>query len=61
MCYGLWMYYKLLRGRDTRDIPTAPVSVLQGPEGRVPDGQAAKNPAAAPAAAKEAKAALSEG
>ena len=61
MLYGLYMYYKLLRRRDTRGIPTAPVSILQGPEGSVPEGQAAKNVAAAPAAAREAKAALSEG
>ena len=61
MCYGLYMYYKLLRGRDTRGIPTAPVSILQGPEGSVPEGQPAKNPAAAPAAKKEAETALKDG
>lgn len=58
MCYGLYMYYKLLRRRDGRNVPTAPISILQGPEGSVPEGQPAKNPAAAPAAAHEAKAAL---
>ena len=61
MCYGLWMYYKLLRGRELKGVPTPPVSILQGPEGSVPEGQAAKNPAAAPAAAHEAKAALQDG
>ena len=58
MLYGLYMYYKLLRRRDARGIPTAPVSILQGPEGSVPEGQAAKNPAAAPAAESEAKVAI---
>lgn len=57
MCYGLWMYYKLLRRRD---FTGAPVSILQGPEGNLPEN-VAKNPAAAPAAAHEAKATLGEG
>ncbi len=58
LCYGLWMYYKLLRRHDPRGVPTAPISILQGPEGSVPEGQPAKNVAAAPAAQQEAKAAL---
>jgi membrane protein DedA with SNARE-associated domain len=58
MCYGLYMYYKLLRGRDFSKSPQPPISILQGPEGSVPEGQPATNPAAAPAAKKEAKIAL---
>jgi hypothetical protein len=58
MCYGLYMYYKLLRGRDFFKSPQPPISILQGPEGSVPEGQPATNPAAAPAAKKEAKIAL---
>lgn len=54
MGYGLYMYYKLLRRRETSG---APVSVLQGPAG----GEATKNPAAAPAAKAEAEAALGKG
>lgn len=54
MCYGLWMYYKLLRRRE---FTGAPVSVLQGPAA----DDAAKNPAAAPAAQAEAEAALGKG
>ncbi len=61
MCYGLYMYYKMLRRREPKGTPTAPISILQGPEGSVPEGEPAKNVAAAPAAAKEAKTALSEG
>lgn len=58
MGYGLYLYYKLLRRRELNTGPTAPVSILQGPEGSVPEGEAAKNPAAAAAAKQEAKAAL---
>lgn len=61
MCYGLWMYYKLLRRRERGNVPHAPISILQGPEGSVPEGQPAKDPAAAPSAKQEAKAALSDG
>lgn len=61
MCYGLYMYYKLLRRRELKSGPQAPVSILQGPEGTVPEGEAAKNPVAAPAAQQEAKAALGKG
>jgi len=61
MCYGLYMYYKILRRREPKGGPTAPISILQGPEGSVPDGEPAKNVAAAPAAANEAKAALGKG
>jgi membrane protein DedA with SNARE-associated domain len=57
MCYGLWMYYKLLRRRDWSGAQP-PISILQGPEGTVPEGEPAKNPSAAPAAKKEAKIAL---
>lgn len=58
MCYGLYMYYKLLRGRDFSKSPQPPISILQGPEGSVPEGQPATNPAATAAAKKEAKIAL---
>ncbi|HEY1189066.1 MAG TPA: DedA family protein [Gemmata sp.] len=57
--YGLYLYYRLLRRRELRNGPQAPVSILQGPEGSVPEGEAAKNLVAAPAAQKEAKTALS--
>lgn len=58
MCYGLYMYYKLLRRRDWSGPVRPPVSILQGPEGSVPEGEPTKNPAAAPAAKKEAQAVL---
>ncbi len=58
MGYGLYMYYRILRRRELRNAPQPPVSILQGPEGSVPEGQPAKNPAAAPAAKKEVKVAL---
>jgi membrane protein DedA with SNARE-associated domain len=58
MCYGLWMYYKLLRRREIRNAPRAPISILEGVQGSVPEGEPAKNPAAAPAAKKEAEIAL---
>ena len=58
LAYGLYMYYKLLRRRERANIPLPPVSILQGPEGSVPEGQSATNPDAAPAAKAEAKAAL---
>ena len=58
MGYGLYMYYKLLRRREIRNTPQPPISILEGVEGSVPEGQPAKNPAAAPAAKKEAKIAL---
>jgi hypothetical protein len=61
MCYGLYMYYRLLRKRDWSGPVRPPVSILQGPEGSVPEGEPAKNPAAAPAAKKEAKIVLGEG
>jgi len=56
--YGLYMYYQLLRRRELSLAPQPPVSVLQGPQGTVPEGQPAKNPVAAPAAKAEAKAIL---
>jgi membrane protein DedA with SNARE-associated domain len=55
--YGLYMYYKLLRRRESR-WPMPPVSVLQGPEGTAPAGEPKTNPAAAPVAKHEAKVAL---
>jgi membrane protein DedA with SNARE-associated domain len=58
MGYGLWMYYKLLRRRELNLTPQPPVSILQGPAGSVPEGEAAKNPVAASDAKKEAKVAL---
>ncbi|AWM41301.1 hypothetical protein GobsT_00740 [Gemmata obscuriglobus] len=58
MCYGLYMYYRLLRRRELRNGPQAPVSILQGPEGSVPAGEPAKNTAAASAAQHEANVAL---
>jgi len=58
MCYGLWMYYKLLRRRESRNAPRAPISILEGAEGSAPEGEPTKNPAAAQAAKKEAKIAL---
>ncbi|MBN9117575.1 MAG: DedA family protein [Planctomycetes bacterium] len=61
MCYGLFMYYKLLRRRDWTGGTRPPVSVVQGPQGSVPEGEPAKNPTAAPAAKKEAQIALGEG
>lgn len=57
MCYGLYMYYKLLRRRESR-FPMPPVSILQGPAGTAPEGQPTTDPAAAPAAKHEAKVAL---
>jgi membrane protein DedA with SNARE-associated domain len=56
--YGLYMYYKLLRRRDYTKTPQPPISILQGPEGSVPEGQPATNRAAAGAAKKEARIAL---
>ena len=58
MGYGLWMYYKLLRRREIRNVPRPPISILEGVKGSVPEGEPAKNPAAAEAAKKEAKIAL---
>jgi membrane protein DedA with SNARE-associated domain len=58
MAYGLYMYYKLLRRREFASYPMPPVSILQGPQGTVPEGQPATNPVAAPAARHEAKVAL---
>jgi membrane protein DedA with SNARE-associated domain len=60
MGYGLWMYYKLLRRREMGFTVRPPVSVLQGPAGSVPEGEPAKNLAAAPIAKKEAKVALGD-
>jgi membrane protein DedA with SNARE-associated domain len=59
-CYGLYLYYKLLRRREYATVPP-PISILQGPEGSVPEGQPATNPTAATAAKKEAKIALGDG
>ena len=58
MCYGLYRYYRLLRRRERAGGPQPPMSILQGPKGAVAEGEPTKNPAAALAAKKEAKAAL---
>ena len=59
MCYGLYMYYRILRGRESKYMPQAPLSILiQGAEGSAPDGGPTKDASAAPAAAEEAKVAL---
>jgi membrane protein DedA with SNARE-associated domain len=68
--YGLYRYYRYLKrcelggdaGCTKKDeaAPAPPVSILQGPEGSVPEGQPAKDPAKAPAAKKEAKIVLGE-
>ncbi len=58
MAYGLYMYYRLLRRRELRGASEAPISVLQGPEGSVPPGEPAMNPAAAVAAQREARTVL---
>lgn len=60
LLYGLYLYYKLLWRRQPAGTPTAPMSILQGPGGSVPDGKGAKDMAAAPAAEQEAKDALGE-
>ncbi len=56
--YGLYRYYRYLRSREEKDEPQPPLSVLTGPAGAVPKGQPAENPAGAPEAVREAKAAL---
>jgi membrane protein DedA with SNARE-associated domain len=56
--YGLYRYYRYLRDREIKAEPKPPVSILQGPEGKVPEGQRAKNPAGAAAAKREAKTVL---
>lgn len=61
--YGLYRYYRYLKSRELRagdgsPAPAAPVSILEGPEGAVPEGEPATDPAKAPAAAREAKIAL---
>ena len=61
LLYGLFRYYKILRRRELAGAPQPPISILQGPEGTVPDGGPAKNPEAAAAAKKEAKVALNAG
>jgi membrane protein DedA with SNARE-associated domain len=58
--YALYRYYRYLRTREEMPEPEPPVSILQGPEGSVPEGQPAKNPAAAPAAEREAKEVLKD-
>lgn len=58
--YGLYRYYRYLKSREMKGVPQAPVSILQGPEGSVPEGEGAKNPAGAAPAAREAKAVLEE-
>jgi membrane protein DedA with SNARE-associated domain len=58
--YGLYRYYRYLKARELKQVPEPPVSILQGPEGEVPPGQPAKDPAAAPAAECEAKIVLKD-
>jgi membrane protein DedA with SNARE-associated domain len=58
MCFGLFMYYRLLKRREARAAPRPPVSILQGPHGSLPPGEPATNPAAAAEAQSRAKAAL---
>jgi membrane protein DedA with SNARE-associated domain len=58
--FGLYKYYQYLRKRELAATPQPPVSVLEGPAGAVPPGQPATDPAAAPAARKEAEEALKD-
>jgi membrane protein DedA with SNARE-associated domain len=53
--YILYRYYRFLRKRELATSPQPPASVLEPVSGVVPEGQPATNPAAAPAALKEAK------
>lgn len=57
---GLYEYFKYLRKREMAGVPQPPVSVLEEPAGKVPGGQRAADPAAAPAARREAEAALED-
>jgi hypothetical protein len=59
--FGLYMYYRLLRRRELSFGPQPPQSILQGPKGTTAEGEPTKNPAAAPIAKSEAKAALEGG
>jgi membrane protein DedA with SNARE-associated domain len=56
--YGLYRYYRFLRDRELKASPQPPVSILEGPAGKVPEGQPAKDPAKAAAAKREAKTVL---
>ena len=53
--YGLYRYFVYLRKREMKGAPEAPLSVVTGPEGKVPEGQAAKKPEKAPEALADAK------
>lgn len=53
--YGLYRYYRYLKKREEA---APPASVLQLPEGAVPDGEPAKNPAGAEPARQEVRTAL---
>jgi membrane protein DedA with SNARE-associated domain len=53
--YVLYRYYRFLRLRELATSPEPPASVLEPVSGVVPDGQPAKNPAAAGPALREAK------
>jgi membrane protein DedA with SNARE-associated domain len=53
--YGLYRYYRYLKARELKLTAEPPVSILQGPEGSLPEGQPAINPAGAKAAEREAK------
>jgi membrane protein DedA with SNARE-associated domain len=61
LVYGLYLYFKLLRRRELSFGPQPPISIIQGPEGRTPEGEPSKNPAAAARAKDEAKTALEGG
>jgi membrane protein DedA with SNARE-associated domain len=56
--YGLYRYFRYLKRQELKAGPQPPVSVIEGPQGEVPPGEPAKNPAGAPAAVREAKTAL---
>ncbi len=53
--YGLYRYYCYLRTREKRICVEAPISVLEGPAGEVPEGESPVKPAGAPVALAEAK------
>jgi len=60
--YGLYRYYRFLKARELKATGGVepPVSILQGPEGSVPEGQPTKDPAGAKAAEREAKKVLKD-
>ena len=56
--YGLYRYYRYLKRKETGAV--APVSVLQPAAGESPEGEPAKDPSGAVAAAREACTALKD-